>query len=144
MKEIGGVLEPIRADRIEPAGPRLLIADDHKLMRDELRALLEKEPRFRIVGEAAHGLEAVHLCIKVEPDVVLMDINMPVMDGIEATREIKRVLPAVKVIGLTAHAEPHIISRLLDSGACSCHFKGSSAHELIEAIWTAVGSGRRK
>jgi PAS domain S-box-containing protein len=124
----------------QPAVVRIIIADDHKLMRDGLRGFLEKEPGFQIVGEAANGLEVVHRSNEAKPDVVIMDINMPVMDGIEATRRITQAFPEVKVIGLTAYGENSAASRVLDAGASSFVLKGSSSEELIKAIRTAVGS----
>jgi len=129
-------------DRIEPAALRLLISDDHKLMRDGLRGLLEKEPGFQIVGEAANGLEAVYLTYEAKPAVVLMDINISVMDGIEATRQIMADLPEIKVIGLSLHAEQQVVSEMLAAGASSFVPKSSSPEELIDAIGTAVGSGK--
>jgi DNA-binding NarL/FixJ family response regulator len=125
-----------------PSRVRIVIADDHKLMRDGLRGFFEKEPGFQIVGEAANGLEAVHVSNEAKPDVVIMDINMPVMDGIEVTRQIKRALPDVKVIGFAAHAENAVASRVFDAGASSFVLKGSSSEELVEAIRTAVGMGK--
>jgi CheY-like chemotaxis protein len=124
----------------EPAPVRILIAEDHRMMRDALASLLEKEPGFEVVGLAEDGLEAVHLAREAKPDVVLMDINMPKMDGIEATRQITRELPEIKVIGLSIQTEPQIASRMLAAGAASFVPKSSSPEELTEAIRTAVGS----
>ncbi|HYA02970.1 MAG TPA: response regulator [Syntrophobacteria bacterium] len=126
----------------EPAAVRILIAEDHRMMRDALASLLEKEPGFKIVGLAADGLEAVGLARKAKPDVVLMDVNMPVMDGTEATRQITAELPEVKVIGLSVHAEAQIASKMLAAGASSFVPKSSSPEELTEAIRTAVSSGK--
>jgi PAS domain S-box-containing protein len=136
---------PLRLKEDEKAAPsrvRIVIADDHKLMRDGLRGFLEKEPGFEIVGEAANGLEAVHLTSEMKPDVVIMDINMPVMDGIEATRQTKQALPEVKVIGLTAYAQNSVYSQALSAGASSFVLKSASAEELTKAIWSAVRSGK--
>jgi PAS domain S-box-containing protein len=139
------LVAPLRVKEGEKATPsrvRIVIADDHKLMRDGLRGLLEKEPGFEIVGEAANGLEAVHRSNEGKPDVVIMDINMPVMDGIEATRQIKQALPEVKVIGLTAYAENSVSSQALSAGASSFVLKGASPEELTKAIWSAVSPGK--
>jgi PAS domain S-box-containing protein len=139
------LVTPLRVKEDEKAAPsrvRIVIADDHQLMRDGLRGFLEKEPGFEIVGEAANGLEAVHRSHEAKPDVVIMDINMPVMDGIEATRQIKQALPEVQVIGLTAYGEDPIASRVLDAGASSVVLKGSSAEALSEAIRIALKSDK--
>jgi signal transduction histidine kinase/CheY-like chemotaxis protein len=127
----------------ESATVRLLIAEDHRMMRDALASLL-KEWGFGVVGLAEDGLEAVRLARDVKPDVVLMDIQMPRMDRIEATRQIKAELPQTKVIGLSVRSEPQIASEMLAAGATSFVPKSSGPEELARAIWTAVGSGRRK
>jgi len=124
----------------EPAAVRILIAEDHRMMRDALASLLEKEPGFEVVGLAADGLEAVRLAREVKPDVVLMDVNMPRMDGIEATRQITAELPATKVIGLSVQAEGEIASAMLAAGASSFVAKSASPAELTETIRAAVGS----
>jgi PAS domain S-box-containing protein len=139
------LLMPLRVKEDEKAARsrvRIVIADDYRLMRDGLRGFLEKEPGFEIVGEAANGLEAVHRSNEAKPDVVIMDIEMPVMDGIEATREIKQALPEVKVIGLVAYDENSVASRVLDAGASSVVPKGSSPEAVSEAIRSAVRSGK--
>ena len=126
----------------ESAAVRILIAEDHRMMRDALASLL-KESGFEVVGLAEDGLEAVRLTREVKPDVVLMDIQMPRMDGVEATRKIKADLPEIKVIGLSVQTEPQIASEVLAAGASSFVPKSSSPEELTEAIRTAVGSGKR-
>jgi CheY-like chemotaxis protein/two-component sensor histidine kinase len=128
----------------EPAAVRILIAEDHRMMRDALASLLGEESGLEVVGLAADGLEAVQLAHEVEPDVVLMDINMPRMDGIEATRQITADLPKIKVIGLSIHAEQEIASQMRAAGAASFVPKSSSPEELTEAIRSAVRSGKGK
>jgi PAS domain S-box-containing protein len=125
----------------EPAAVRILIAEDHRMMRDALASLL-KEWGFEVVGLAEDGVEAVRLAREVQPDVVLMDIQMPGMDGIEATRQITAELPEIKVIGLSVQTEPQIAANIVAAGACSFVPKSARPEELTEAIRTAVGSGK--
>jgi PAS domain S-box-containing protein len=132
--QVGG-----EAERREPGPVRILIAEDHRMMRDALAALLEKEPDFEVVGLAADGLEAVSLAHEAKPDVILVDVNMPKMNGIEATRQITAKLPEIKVIGLSVYAERPFASEVLAAGACSFVHKSSTPGELIEAIRTALG-----
>ena len=132
-------LQAEKGDEAEPAVIRILIADDHRMMRDALAALLEKEPGFEVVGLAEDGVDGVRLARVVKPDVVLMDIHMPRMNGIEATRRITAELPGLKVIGLSVQAEPQLASEMLAAGAWSFVPKSSSPEELTKAIRSAVG-----
>jgi DNA-binding NarL/FixJ family response regulator len=111
---------------------RVLIADDRLRSRRALRAVLALEPGIEVIGEAMDGQEAVRLVEECEPDVVLMDAKMPVMDGLEATRRIKEQCPKVRVIVLTIHAGYR--AGALTAGADALLVKGCSAKDLVEAI----------
>jgi DNA-binding NarL/FixJ family response regulator len=111
---------------------RVLIADDRPRSRRALRAVLALEPGMEVAGEATDGQEAVRLVEECEPDVVLMDAKMPVMDGLEATRRIKEQWPEVRVIVLTIHAGYR--DEALAAGADAFLIKGCSAKDLMEAI----------
>jgi NarL family two-component system response regulator LiaR len=113
---------------------RVLIADDHAMVRSGLAAFLMANEDLELVGEASNGVEAVRTCAKVRPDVVLMDLVMPGMDGATAIREIHAAQPEVQVIALTSFPEEDLVQRALESGAISYLLKNVSADELAEAI----------
>jgi two-component system, NarL family, response regulator LiaR len=119
---------------------RILIADDHAFVREGTRRILEQESDITVVGEANDGEEAVRLSAEVKPDVILMDISMPRMDGIEATRKIKQFNPATVILILTAYDDDQFIFSLLDAGAAGYLLKSVHSHELVNAI-RAVYSG---
>jgi DNA-binding NarL/FixJ family response regulator len=119
---------------------RLLIADDQMLVRAGFRKLLDGEPGLTVVGEAADGLEAVELAAQLQPDVVLMDIRMPRMDGIEATRRIAAELPGISVLVLTTYDLDEYVFNALRAGASGFLLKDSPPDELIAAI-KIVGRG---
>ena len=116
---------------------RIVIADDHTMIHSGLRLFLMAFEDLKMVGEAANGEEAVQLCVREKPDVVLMDLIMPVMDGIRATREIRSRLPKTQVVGLTSFSEAELIQEMLDAGAISFLMKNVSAAELADAIRAA-------
>jgi NarL family two-component system response regulator LiaR len=113
---------------------RVLLADDHSLFREGLRSLLEDQDDVEIVGEAEDGLEAARLAPKLKPSVVLMDINMPVLDGVEATRIIVRNNPAIGVIILTMHPQDEYIFEALKAGAKGYLLKDTSSKKLLHVI----------
>ncbi len=117
---------------------RVLLADDHAIVRSGLRALLAAEADLQVVGEAATGREAVAKAEALRPDVVVMDISMPDMDGLEATRAIReRGLPS-QVVVLTVHADDEYLFQALDAGACGYVVKSASDTDLVEAIRLAA------
>jgi DNA-binding NarL/FixJ family response regulator len=120
---------------------RILLADDHTVMRDGLRALLERQPDMAVVAEAADGRECVRLVEEQAPDVVMMDIGMPNMNGIEATRRITSENPRVAVVILSMHQDESYVLRALKAGAKGYLLKDSLRAEVIEAI-RMVAQGR--
>lgn len=121
---------------------KIIIADDHSIIRDGLRAMLEKDDFCKIVGEAANGEELLELIKNTPCDVVCTDISMPVMDGVEATRQITKKFPGVKVMCLSMHEEAAFIKQMMEVGAVGYVFKDSSKEELKEAI-QAVQNGKK-
>ncbi len=119
---------------------RILLAEDHVVVRQGTRQLLEHEPDFEIVGEAGDGEEAVRLVVQLKPDVVIMDVAMPKLSGIEATKQIKAQLPSVIVLVLTGYDYDEYVFSMLEAGAAGYLLKNVSGDELIHAI-RAVYSG---
>ncbi len=116
------------------AAIRILIADDHAVVREGLRALIDTETGMELIGEAADGREAVAKCRSLNPDVVLLDLVMPGMGGIEAIREIKQRNPAVRILVLTSFAEDDKVFPAIKAGAQGYLLKDSSPQELVEAV----------
>lgn len=115
-------------------GISILLAEDHKIVREGTRQLLEEYPDMQVVGEAADGLEAVNLAGEIQPDVVVMDVRLPRMNGIEATRTITARFPKIKVLILSAYEDDSYVFPLLEAGASGYLLKTSSGTELAEAI----------
>jgi len=119
---------------------RVVLADDHKVMRDGLAALLAQQPGVAVVGVAANGQEAIKQARKFQPDLVVMDLDMPRMDGIQATRAIKAALPGIKVIGLTLHADALRHDAMLQAGAVQCLNKTILSRNLLKTINAAFAA----
>ena len=119
----------------------VVLADDHKMLRDGLRSLFEREDSIEVLGEAGDGRSAVRMVVDLKPNVLVMDIAMPDLNGIEATRQIKAELPQVKVIALSMHADRRFVEGMLGAGASGYVLKSSASEELVAAI-DAVTSGR--
>lgn len=113
---------------------KILLADDHKIMRDGMTLLMQREGDLAVVAEADDGEEAVRLALEHEPDVVLMDINMPGMDGIEATQQILAALPEARVIALTSHTEGKMVQEMFRAGALAFLGKNCSNQEILDAV----------
>ena len=112
----------------------VLLADDHTVVRQGLRALLEAEGDMRVVGEADNGREAVQLTRRLLPDVVVLDVAMPLLNGLEATRQIARDLPGVKVLILSSYSDDEYVQQLTEEGACGYLVKQTAANDLLKAI----------
>ncbi len=122
-------------------GPlRVLLADDHEVVRLGLKALLAQREEFDIVGEAENGYQAVQLTLQLDPDVVVMDVRMPGMSGIDACKEIRRQRPHVRVLMLTSYAEDELLTEALHAGACGYVLKRVGSAYLVEAL-KAVAQG---
>ena len=120
---------------------RLMIADDHQLVRDGIRALLKANRNFEVVAEAADGSEAVDKANAFEPDLAVLDITMPVLDGLEATSRIRAASPATKILILTMHESHQMVKRVLGAGALGYVLKSDLASQLVKAV-VAVAQGR--
>jgi PAS domain S-box-containing protein len=114
---------------------RILFVDDHRIMRQGLIKLMTGQPGIHMIGEAENGAEALELARHIRPDVIIMDISMPKMDGIEATRRIKAELPCARIIGLTMHDDDHLIGAMQEAGAEVVFKKDISAAEMVKAIY---------
>ena len=115
---------------------KLIIADDHEIFRDGFKLMLSKFPEIMLVGEAANGRELLELTEKLNPDVILTDIKMPVMDGIEATKKIAALYPDKGVIGLSMYDDDELIIEMLEAGAKGYLIKNAGKDQIIEAIKT--------
>lgn len=121
---------------------RILIADDHALMRQGARLVLQARQGWRVVGEAANGREAVQKAIKLKPDVAVVDIGMPELDGVEVARQIREGVPSTKVLVLTMHESDQMVKRALDAGAVGYILKSDLTECLARAV-KAVSEGKR-
>ncbi|MDX1688889.1 MAG: response regulator transcription factor [Candidatus Promineifilaceae bacterium] len=116
---------------------RVMVVDDHLVVREGLITLLETFPDFKLVGEASSGKEAIRLCEQLEPDVILMDLVMPDLSGVEATRTIRQRFPDSQVLAVTSFKETEMVRGVLEAGAIGYLLKTVSAEELAEAIRSA-------
>lgn len=120
---------------------RILLADDHTLVRQGLRRILEEQPDWQVVAETGNGLDAVKLASDLQPDVVILDIGMPQLNGLEAARQIAKKLPAARVLILSMHADEVHITKAIEAGAVGYLVKDSADTELVRAV-TATAEGK--
>lgn len=120
---------------------RILVADDHMVVRKGLRSILESHSGWEVCGEAADGREAVEMAIQQQPDIVIMDINMPELNGLEATRQVCKALPASQVLILSAHDSEQLVREMLVSGARGYVLKADAGEDLMSAV-EALIAGR--
>ncbi len=122
---------------------RVLLADDHKIFRHALKLLLEQQPGFVVVGEADNGQDLMKAAQETTPDVACLDINMPILDGIEAARRLLAMKPDIKIIGLSASVDPYYVTEFMRAGASGYVAKVESEEEVIQAIRTVVHSKKK-
>ena len=120
---------------------RILLADDHRIVRQGLRRILEEHPQMEVVGEASDGREAVQLALEKKPDIVVMDVAMPHLNGMEATRQILRRLPSTKILVLSMYSDESYVVQVLEAGAKGYLLKDSADTDLLEAV-QAVTNGK--
>jgi DNA-binding NarL/FixJ family response regulator len=113
---------------------RILVADDHTVLRAGLRELFGKTPGLQVVGEAANGVEAISQANTLQPDVIVMDVSMPQMNGIKATREIHRALPHIQIIGLSTYGDETSERAMREAGAQAYFSKAESTHRLVDYV----------
>ena len=116
------------------AARRVLVVDDSVLVRQGLRSILESSSDLSVIGEAENGIEAVSMAAHIRPDVIVMDVNMPGMNGIEATKHIKAAQPAILVIGFSVNDDPHVQDAMREAGADAFLTKGAASTHLCDAI----------
>jgi DNA-binding NarL/FixJ family response regulator len=120
---------------------RVLIAEDHETVREGLRLIVDAQDDMQVCGEAGNGREAIRLAQKLSPDVLLMDISMPELNGLKAAAKLKRVAPEIKILTLTRHTDEAYLQELLQAGVSGYVLKQSAASELVRAIRTVAGGG---
>ncbi len=122
--------------------PNILLADDHNIVRQGLRALLQSEPHFRLVGEASDGIEALRLAERLKPDVLITDLMMPGLNGLEVTRQVTKLLPQTRVIILSMYTNDAYVLEALKNGALGYVLKDSQAADLIQAVKEVIAGNR--
>lgn len=122
--------------------PNILLADDHNIVRQGLRAILQSEPHFHLVGEASDGIEAVRLAERLKPDVLITDVMMPGLNGLEVARQVSRSLPNTRIIILSMYTNDAYVIEALKNGALGYVLKDSQASDLIQAVKEVINGNR--
>jgi len=128
--------------RDQPKGVTLLLADDHKVVRQGLRAVLEAEPGFKVIGESGNGLDVLRLVEQLQPDVLVLDLMMPGLNGLEITRQVTKTSRKTRVIVLSMHKDESYVLEAMKNGATGYVIKDSSVEELIKAVHEAEANRR--
>jgi DNA-binding NarL/FixJ family response regulator len=117
---------------------RILIAEDHPFVRKQVRMMLERSPQFEVIAEAQDGAQAVEYAMQLKPDVVILNLSMPVLNGIDAAREIKARIPESSIVILSSHADKHFVNLAKQHGACAYISKAKAGDGLAKAVEAAV------
>jgi DNA-binding NarL/FixJ family response regulator len=125
--------KPLWSSAVKPS-VRILLADDHDVVRQGLRRLLEEQPLWQVCGEAKNGREAVKLCQELMPDIAVLDVSMPELNGLEATRQIRKVSPATEILVFTMHQSEQLVRDMLAAGARGYLLKSDAAAHIVDAI----------
>jgi DNA-binding NarL/FixJ family response regulator len=120
---------------------RILIADDHELVRHGMRTLFEREPQWTVCGEATTGREALTMAMELKPDLLVLDLALPEMNGIEATRHVRRALPSTAVLIVTIHDSDEVVREAIDAGAAGFVLKAEAGRTLADAVYSIVSHG---
>ena len=121
---------------------KILLAEDHRILREGLKMMIDEQPNMEVVGEANDGIAAWQKTTELQPDIVLMDVSMPLMNGADATRRIRELCPDVKIVALTAHRASAYLSQMLKAGASGYVLKNTAFNELVDAILAVAKGGR--
>lgn len=121
---------------------KIILVDDHKLLRDGLKNIIEQRSNMHIIGEASNGREAIKICSKLLPNIIIMDVAMPGLNGIEAAKQIQKTNPDIKIIGVSMHSSRQFIQGMFNAGALGYLLKDGDADELITAITTVMQNKR--
>lgn len=126
----------MRTGSVQNASKRVMLVDDHTMVRKGLRALIESAAGWEVCAEAEDGLEAVSIAAAIQPDIIVMDLSMPRLGGIDATVQLRKLVPGVEILILTMHESDHLIDQAMKAGARGYLLKGDSGEKLMEALQT--------